>query len=282
MLLRDPHIERPRRVGLLENSHPSPAGHGRRDSHDAVVLVCFLHQLVCEDLGKGRALRLGDGRLGGPARGDVEGDDAVELVVGLFRGGVAFPFLGNHMQEHRPPQAPPLLALLNVIQHRHHVPHCMAINRPHVVEPQLLEQAESATCGEPPPDPLVHSRAKRQEGRGEDRPHEGLGRISRRGEPRASHQPRHPPAPPQPQHLQRLRQRPHRLVHSVVLGGQGDLPVVVEDHEHVGAEECGVVHGLEGHPPGEGSVPDHGDDALVPPGEVPGGGVAQGGGNGGG
>ena len=70
------------------------------------------------------------------------------------------------------------------------------------------------------------------------------------------------------------------LVLAVVLRRQRHLLVVVQNHDHVGVEEPGVVHRLVGHSAGDGSVADDGDAVVLAALEVAADGHSQGRGDG--
>ncbi len=132
VLLGDADIEGALGELLLELVEPGAGRHRRGDGDDPVVLARFFDQRVAEHLGVLRraafGLRLRAGR-------DVELDHAVVLVGGSLGRGVAFALLRHDVNEDRPD-----LGVAHVAQHRQQVIEIVAVDRPDVIEAELLEQ----------------------------------------------------------------------------------------------------------------------------------------------
>ena len=133
MLLGDADIEAALGELLGELVEPGARRHGRVDGDDLLVLLGHLDQRVGEHLGVARRARR---RLHLRARDDVELADAVILVGRLLGRPVAVALLGDEVHEHRPV----VVGVAQVAQHRHDVVEIVAVDRPDIVEAQLLEQ----------------------------------------------------------------------------------------------------------------------------------------------
>ena len=118
---------------LAEQVEPGARRHRRGDRDDALVGLGLLDQRLGEHAGVGGRRRFRF-RLG--AGDDVEFGDAVPFVLGLLGRQVAVALLGHGVDQHRPA----LLAVADVLQHRQQMVDIVAVDRPDIVEAELLEQ----------------------------------------------------------------------------------------------------------------------------------------------
>jgi len=180
----------------------------------------------------------------------------VPLVRFLFRRCVALPLAGDHMHQHRAGLLPHLL------QRRHEDGDAVAVDGPHVLQAQLLEQLARH---EERLD-RVGQAARRLEhlvADARDALEDGLDVADEQGIGLAVDDA-----------LEIARPGPH-------VGRDGHL-VVVQDDDQVAAQVARLVDRLHGHAAGERAVADHGDDVVVPAGHVPPRGQPQRGADGGG
>ncbi len=131
MLLGNADIEGAVGEFLAEQIEPGARGHCGCDGDDLGVLLGLLDEAFGEHLGVGGGGRLG---LGLGAGGDVEGHHAVILVGRGLGGRIALALLGDDMDQDRPG-----LGVAHVLQHRHQMIEIVPVDRPHIVEAQLLE-----------------------------------------------------------------------------------------------------------------------------------------------
>ncbi len=132
VLLGDADVEHAVGISFAEAVDAGALRHRRGDGDDLVVARALGDQRVGEHACVARRIAL---RLGLGAGDDVEGGDAVVLVVGGFGGRIAFALLGDDMHQHRPARH-----VAHVLEHRQQVVEIVAVDRPDVVEAELLEQ----------------------------------------------------------------------------------------------------------------------------------------------
>ena len=113
-------------------SSPVPVRHRRGDRDDLRIARGFGDQRVGEHFGVGGRVGLG---LRLRAGDDVEGGDAVILVVGGLGRRVALALLGHDVDQHRP-----AARVAHVLQDRQQVVEVVAVDGADVIEAQLLEQ----------------------------------------------------------------------------------------------------------------------------------------------
>ena len=136
MLLRDADVVGAFRKGLLEEVDAGAGRHRGGDADDAVVLGGFLDEALAEHLLVGRRVRL---RLGLGAGRDVEFDDAMIFVGRALGRAVALALLGDDVDQDRPG-----LGVAHVAQHGQQVIDVVAVDRPDVIEAEILEQRAAA------------------------------------------------------------------------------------------------------------------------------------------
>ena len=132
MLLGDSDVEHPIGKGPGELVDAGARRHRRGDRADRRIAPRLGDQRLGEHAGiarrPGRALVLLAGQ-------HVELLDAVELVGRGLGRRVAMPLLGHDMDEDRP-----LCGIADILEHRDEVVKIVAVDRPDIVEAQLLEQ----------------------------------------------------------------------------------------------------------------------------------------------
>ncbi|MNS64699.1 hypothetical protein D3C72_978350 [compost metagenome] len=245
VLLGDADVEGAVGEGLTEQVQPRAGRHGGGDGHDAGVGPGVLDQLGAEDLGV--AGGVGDG-LGLLARDDVELDHAVILVGAVLSGGVALALLRHDVDQHRTVGDGG-----GVLQDGDQVLHVVTVDRPDVVEAQLLE-----------------------EGAADDHAAGVFLGLARRVAEGA----RHVVDELLPDLADVLIGAARDLLGQIgahAADGRGDRHVVVVQHHHqlaVGGLR-GVVHRLIGHARRHGAVADDGHDAVLLALGVAGGGEAK-------
>jgi hypothetical protein len=132
VLFGDPDVPHPVGEPLGELPEPHRMQHGRRDRHDVVPFLTDPDDLVAEHRGPGRPAR-GRERL---ARQRVHHTDRVEVVLLVGeRGLVTAPLLGQAVHQHRPVET------FRAAQRGLHGPDVVPVDRPDVLEPQVLEHA---------------------------------------------------------------------------------------------------------------------------------------------
>ena len=233
MLLRDPHVERAIRMRLLEQVQTRPVRHRRRDRNHPVVLVRFLDQAVRKHLCVGWRIRH---TLVLRPRDHIKLRDTVILVGRVLRWCIALALHRHAMQQHRARN----IRIPQVLQHRYQVVHVVTVDRPHVVEPEFLEQraARHHAAGILFRPLRRHFHRMRQLLRDVLAEFAQLAILLRRQQTR-----------------QVIVQRPHRW-------GDRHL-VVVQDHDQLRAHCAGVVHRLVGHARRHRAVADHRDHVAV-------------------
>jgi len=207
-------------------STPGARRHRRRHRHDLRVLARLLDQALPEHLGIGRRVRL---RLGLRPGRDIELHHPVVLVLGRLRRRVALALLGDDVDQHRA-----VLGVAHVLQHRQQVGEVMPVDRPDVIEPELLEQGAS---GPEPAGELLGARRALFEHLGQVG-RQLLGDLAQRaiGAPRQ-----------QPRQVGRHRADRRRNRHVVV----------VEHHDQPRVHRPRIVHRLVGHAGRHRPVADH-------------------------
>ena len=132
MLLGDADVEHALGKDRLHPVQSRPVRHGGGDGDDFCVATRLLDQRVGEDTGIGGRVGLGL-RLG--AGDDVKRRNAVVLVVGRLGRRIALALLGHDVDEHRP-----VLHVAHILQDRQKMVEIVAVDRPDVIEAELLEQ----------------------------------------------------------------------------------------------------------------------------------------------
>ena len=231
MLFGDADIEGALGERFREDIDAGARRHRRGDGDDAVVLGRFLDQALAEDLRVGRRIGLG---LGLRAGGDVEFHDAMILVAGGFRRGVTLALLGHDMNQDRA-----VLGVAHVLQDRQKVFEIVAVDRPDIVEAELVEQR--AAGEEAAREFLDLRRLVLDEFR--QVPGKLLADLAQRqiGAPRD-------------QAREIGRHRPDRRSDRHI--------VVVENDDQARVPRAGIVHRLIGHAGRHRAVADHGDDIV--------------------
>ncbi len=237
MLLGDADIEHPIGKDRFHSVEPSPVRHGRGNADDLRVATRLLDQRVGEDTGVGGRVGLG---LRLRARDHVKRGNAVVLVIGRFGRRIALALLGHHVHEHRA-----VLHVAHILQDRQKMVEIVAVDRPDVVEAELLEQGaagpEIAAVFLGKPGLVVHE--LRQATR------ELLGGAAQRTIGAARDEARE---------IGRHRAGRRRDRHVVV----------VEDDNQPRAHGAGVVHRLVGHSRRHRAVADHRDHMVVAVGQI--------------
>ena len=232
MLLGDADVEDAVGKLALHPIEPGPVGHGGGNGDDLLVPARFVDQRVGENPGVGGRVGLW---LGLGAGNDVERGDAMILVVGGLGRGIALALLGHHVHEHRT-----ALHVAHILQDRQQMVEIVAVDRPDVIEAELLEQGaagpEAAAVFLGAPRLVVEE--LRQPAR------ELLGGVAQRAIGLAGDEAgeigRH-----------RAGRRRDRHV------------VVVEDDDQPRAESAGVVHRFVGHPRRHRAVADDRDNMIA-------------------
>ena len=247
MLFGDADVVGAVREGLAEQVEPRARGHGRGDGDDRRIEVRPLDQLGPEHLGV--AGRVG-GRLRLLAGDDVELDHRVQLVGAALRRGVALALLGDDVDQHRP-----VGDGRGVLQDGHQVVHVVPVDRPDVVEAELLEEG---AAGDHAAGVFLGLLRRLLERAGQvfgellaDLAHAPVGAAGDEAGEIGAH----------------------------AADRRGDRHVVVVEHHHELAARRlnGVVHRLVGHAGGHRAVADDGHDLVVAALLVAGGGEAEGG-----
>ena len=234
VLLRESYVEGPVRKDPLEEVHPGSGRHRGGDRADAVVEARLRHQGLGEHLREGGGIRAG--RLLGPGV-DVEARHPVVPVRGLLRRRIALSLPGADVDQDRTRGG----IVAHVPEDGQKVVEVVAVDRPHVVEPQLLEQRapghEATGVFLGPPDTVL------------DHPREPLGRVPRDVADRA---------------IALRRDEPREIAaHRPDRRGDRHL-VVVEDDDKAGVHRPRVVQALVRHAAGERAVADDRDDPIPP------------------
>ena len=239
MLFRDPHIEETVRVHIAEPFQACAVRHGRRDSHNFFIT---LPQLA-HDRGKDvRIIGVRSG-MGRNPRPDIEGLRAVKSGGMALRRQISLALLGQHMNQHGP------LHTLGITDHGDHGGDVMTVHRPQISDPHIFKkhprnhQLFEAALG--PADPVDDVVPPFHTLQGIVDP---LFQIQI---PRGS-----------ADIVQIFGHASHVL-------GDGHI-VVVEDHDEIGLQLCGIVQGLVSHSPCEGAIPNDGHHGIRPAGKLSG------------
>ena len=208
---------------LLELDQPRAFAHGRRDAHQPAVVRGHVAEPLAEDLREGLL-----GHRGGLDQPHLRIKLAGPVVghrVGLGQL-VALALLGHHVQELR------AVKLLEVLQRRHQRIEVVAVDRPDVVEAELLEQRgrHHHALG------MLLEALGQLEQRRRGAQH-ALADVLGGGVEVAAHQLRQVA-------VERAHWRADRHV------------VVVQDHQQLAVADAGVVERLEGHAGGQRAVAD--------------------------
>ena len=231
VLLGDADVEAALGMRLGEQIEPGAARHGGGDRDDLGVAVGLLDQRLGEHLGVGGRGRLG---LGLGAGGDVELDHAVILVGRGFRRPVALALLRHDVQQHRADAG-----IAHVLQHRQDVVEVVAVDRPDIIEAQLLEQ-----------------RAAHQEAAGV------LHRAGDGAVDGAAEAARELLADVAQGQVGLARQEPRQIGRHGADRGRDRHVVVVQHHDQARIHGAGIVERLIGHAAGHRAVADHRDDVV--------------------
>jgi len=222
---------------LLEQIEPGARRHRRGDGDDLVVLARLLDQALAEYFGVLRRAAL---RLGLRAGRHVELDHPVIFVGRGLRRGVALALLRHHVHQDRPD-----LGVAHVAQNGEQVVEIVPVDRPDIIEAELLEQRAAGDVS-----------ARVLDGAGDgavksfgQMPGKLLADVAQLqiGMPRA-----------EPRQIGRHGADRRRDRHVVV----------VEDDDEALAARAGIVHRLIGHARRHGAVADHGDDVILFAGQV--------------
>ena len=212
---------------------PDRVHHRRGDRHDVVAPLADLDDLVGEDVGPDRTLGV---LLAGV---DVERPGRVELVGLVLLGGVVAEALaGQRVHDHRAAEP---LGLRERLLDRGAV---VAVDRPDVLEPEVLEEA---LRGERVLEALLDrvQRVVRRVADARDGVEAPLDLVEGLLVARVG------------------AQRGERVGQAADGRGVGAAVVVDDDHQPAGAGDGDVVERLPGHAAGERAVADHGDDVAV-------------------
>ena len=180
------------------------------------------------------ALELGAGR-------GVELDHAVILVGGILGRRIARALARAHVDQHRAVA----LGVAHVAQHRQQVVEIVTVERPDVVEAELLEQRAAG-----------------------DHAAGVLFRLARRLGQRPRHEAGQLLGDVPEGHVGLRRDHAREVVVHGAGRGRDRHVVVVQDHDQAGVHGAGVVHGLVGHAGAHRAVADHRHDVEVGAGEI--------------
>ena len=232
MLLRDPHVKKPVRIGVAEPLQPGAVRHGGRDGHDPVVALPQLHHHRGKNIGV-VGLHFFLQRHAGL---HVKGLRPVKTGRMLFRGRIALALFGEHMDEHG------VFPALRLPDHPHQSGRIVSVHGAQIGDPHILEhhardhQLLQAVLG---PADARHHRLPVPgitDGVVNAVLHVQIGVGSA-------------------DVVQIFGNAPHIFRNGHV--------VVVQDDDEIGLQPGGVVQRLIGHPAGQGAVPDHGNHRII-------------------
>ena len=232
VLLGDADVDDALGPSLLERAQAGRPGHGRGDGHQIGPALAQFDHRPGEDLGEAA---------GSPAWGSgghVEAGRVVEapLAVGLGRA-VAPSLLGEDVDDDRP------VVLRGEGEDALHPGHVVAVDRPHVADTEVLEEAGGADDHLP--------------GRGPD-PVDAAVEVL----PDLGHAPHRPLEPVPALDVRRAEAQPGQPRGQPADRRGVGAAVVVEDDQHPALAVAQVVQGLVGHAARHRAVADHGHDAT--------------------